>query len=80
MQRFDPKLSRIVFTRFETDQALAKEDIARYPELFSRTLQQIFRFGSKSAEKQILYELRKEFSLSEHGHVSFVAAVHEIRK
>jgi hypothetical protein len=80
VQRFDPKLSPIVFSRFEIDNALAKEDIVRFPELFTKTLQQIFRFGAKYLEKEILYELRKEFAFGESIPLSFAAAVHEIRQ
>jgi hypothetical protein len=79
VQRFDPKLCPIVFSRFEMDHALAKEDIARFPELFSKTLQQIFRFGAKYVEKEILYDLRRQFALSQSGAISFAAAIHEIR-
>ena len=80
LQRFDPKLSVVAFSKFEVDHALAKEDIVFRPELFARILQQIFRFGSRYVEKEILNELKKEFGLVEVEHLTLAGAIRQIRQ
>jgi hypothetical protein len=80
LQKFDSKLCPIVFSKFEVDYGLSKEDIIRSPDLFLRTLQQIFRFGSQYVEKEIVKEIKMEFGFENHEYIGFVNTVIAIRQ
>jgi len=80
LRRFDEKLSWIVFSKFETEYGLAREDVIERPELFSKTMRQIFRFGSPYVEKGLIKDLKKEFQLEEKEYSGLADVVLEIRK
>jgi len=78
--KFGENGSQLVFSKFETDYGLTKSDIFYNPELFTKTLQNIFRFGSSYVEKGIISELKEEFSLPNRDYVHLQDVVGEIRK
>jgi hypothetical protein len=80
LTRYDEKLSWIAFSKFEMDYALSKEDIVQRPELFTKTLQQIFRFGSTYVEKALIKELRREFQPRDRHYTGLADAIIEIRQ
>jgi hypothetical protein len=77
--RFDPRLVPIVLSKFEIDYGLTKEDIARSPELFGISVQQIFRFGATYVEREIVKELERNFAPRDRHYGSFSEAVNDIR-
>jgi len=70
----------MVFQKFETDYNLPRDQIFENPELFSKTLRNIFRFGSAYIERAIVAELRADFALPEKDYHGLKDAVSEIRK
>jgi hypothetical protein len=80
LQKFDSKLCPIVFSKFEVDYGLSKQDVIRSPDLFLRILQQIFRFGSQYVEKEIVKEIKIEFGIKNDEYAGFVNTVLAIRQ
>jgi len=78
--RFDESRSRLVFQKFEMDYNLTKDDVFRNPELFSRTIKNIFRFGSSYVERDIITQLKQSFSIPDRAYTDLPDAVAEIRK
>ncbi len=80
LHNFDESRARLVFSKFEIDHNLSKDDIFDNPELFSKTLRNIFRFGSSYVEKAMIAELREDFSLPEREYKGLADTVAEIRE
>jgi len=80
LRRYDERLSWVVFSKFEKDNALSREDIIQKPELFSKTIKQIFRFGSPYVERTLIKELRKEFQLRERDYSGLADVILEIKQ
>jgi hypothetical protein len=78
--KFGENRTFLVFQKFETDYNLSRDQIFENPELFSKTLRNIFRFGSTYIEKAIVAELRTDFALPEKEYHGLKDAVSEIRK
>lgn len=78
--RFGDSKSRLVFSRFEMDYNLSRQDIYGHPELFSASIRNIFRFGTPYVERAIISELRSTFSMPEREYRGFADAVSEIKK
>jgi hypothetical protein len=78
--KFGENKGNLVLSKFETDFDLSRNDILDHPELFSRTLQNIFRFGSSYIEKAIISELVEEFTLPQKNYKRLSDVVSEIRK
>jgi len=78
--KFGESRVQLVFSRFEIDHNLTRNDIFDNPELFSNTIRNIFRFGSPYVEKAIISEIRTEFPLPERDYKGLADAVSEIRK
>jgi len=78
--KFGENKGHIVFKKFETDYNLSRDDIFDKPELFQKTIRNIFRFGSTYVEKGIISELRATFCLPERHYTGLPDAVSEIRK
>jgi len=78
--RFDENRSRLVFQKFEMNYNLGRDDIFRNSELFSKTIKNIFRFGSSYVERDIITELKLSFPIPERTYVSLPDVVSEIRK
>jgi len=78
--KFDESRANSIFSKFETDYNLSRSDILSNPELFSKTLRSIFRFGFPYVERSIISELRDEFHLPERNYYGLTDAVREIRK
>jgi len=62
------------------DYNLTKDDVFRNPELFSRTIKNIFRFGSSYVERDIITQLKQSFSIPDRAYTDLPDAVAEIRK
>jgi len=77
--KFGDSRVRLVYSKFETDYNLSKNDIFDHPELFSSTIRNIFRFGSPYVERDIISELRAEFSLPDRIYKGLPDAVSEIK-
>jgi hypothetical protein len=71
--------SNLVLSKFETDYNLSRNDIFDHPELFSKTLRNIFRFGSSYIEKAMISELIEQFSLEDRNYKQLADVVAEIR-
>ena len=80
LRRYDERLSWVVFSKFEKDYALSREDIIQKPELFSKTIRQIFRFGSTYVEKALVKELRNEVQLRDRDYSGLADAILEIKQ
>jgi len=78
--RFDKNSSHLVFQKFEMDYNLTKDAIFRNPELFSKTIKNIFRFSSSYVEKDIIAQLKQTFPIPDRSYVSLTDTVSEIRK
>jgi hypothetical protein len=78
--RFDEHRSRLVFQKFEVDYNLSKGDIFQNPQLFSKTIQNIFRFGSSYVERDIIAQMKRTFPIPDRTYVNLADAVTEIRK
>jgi len=77
--KFGESRVRLVYSRFETDYNLSRNDIFDHPELFSSTIRNIFRFGSPYIERDIISELRTKFSLPDRLYKGLPDAVSEIK-
>jgi len=80
LTKFDSKMCQVIFLKFEMDNVLIKEDIVQFPELFRKTLVQIFRFGSTYVERAILNELKIKFKLDGSNQQTLVDAIVELRR
>jgi hypothetical protein len=78
--KFGENKGNLVLSKFETDYNLSRNEILDHPELFSRTLQNIFRFGSTYVEKAIISELVQEFTLTQGNYKRLSDVASEIRK
>jgi hypothetical protein len=78
--RFDGNSSRLVFQKFEMDYNLLKEDVLQNPELFSKTIKNVFRFGSPYVERDIIVQLKQTFPIPERAYTDLTDIVREIRK
>jgi len=78
--KFGENKGSLVLSKFETDYDLSRNDILDHPELFSRTLQNIFRFGSSYVEKGVISELVEEFTLPQKNYKRLSDVVNEIKK
>jgi hypothetical protein len=80
LSKFDENRINSVFSRFESDYDVSRDEIFDNPDLFSKTLRSIFRFGSPSVERAIISELLTEFSLPARQYKDLADAVSEIAK
>jgi hypothetical protein len=78
--RFGYNRVDVVLHKFEDDYHLSRKDIFDHPELFSRTVQKIFRFGASYVEKAMISELIEEFSLAEGDYRELSDIVRAIKK
>ena len=62
------------------ESGLTKEDIVRKPDLFMKTVQQVFRFGSTFVEKAVIKELRNEFQLPNRHYSGLTDVILEIKR
>jgi len=77
--KFGDSKSNLVLSKFETDYNLSRNDIFDHPELFSKTLRNIFRFGSSYIERAMISELAEQFSLADRNYKHFADVVAEIK-
>jgi hypothetical protein len=80
LSRYDEKVSRVVFSKFEADYNLGKSDIFGNPELFIKALKSSLRFGSYYVEKTMVSELRSSFSLKPRDGSGFIETISEIKE
>jgi hypothetical protein len=78
--KFGENKGNLVLSKFEIDYNLSRNEILDHPELFSRTLQNIFRFGSSYVEKAIISELVREFTLTQGNYKRLSDVACEIKK
>jgi len=78
--RFGDNKVNVVLHKFEDDYHLSGNDILNHPELFSRTIQKIFRFGASYVEKAMISELVEEFSLPQGDYKELSDIVRAIKK
>jgi hypothetical protein len=78
--KFGDHKTHAVFSKFETDYNLSRSDIFDHPELFSKTIRSIFRFGSAYVERAMVSELKTQFSLPEKDYKVLADVVAEIKK
>ncbi len=78
--KFGENRGNLVLSKFETDYNLSRNEILDHPELFSKTLQNIFRFGSTYVEKAIISELVEEFTLTQGNYKRLSEVASEIKK
>ena len=63
LSRFGQSVSSVLYWKFQFDTKLKKEDISTRPDLFSRTIKEIFKDGARIVELAIMDELKVEFRL-----------------
>jgi hypothetical protein len=78
--RFGSTFSDVVYWNFEQSTKLARSGIFRRPDLFSKTLDDVFRGGSTLIEKAIVSELKTTFQLSNRKYSGIVDALSEMKR
>jgi hypothetical protein len=78
--KFGENRAELVFSKFESEYNLSRTEIFQKPELFSKIVRNIFRFGSKYIERAIIAEIRYDFSLPMKDYKVLSDVVAEIRK
>jgi hypothetical protein len=79
LSRFGQSVSSVVYWKFHFDTKLAKEDILRRPDLFGKTIRDIFKDGSFVLEQAIVNQLRMEFNLPTRNYKDLEDALNSVR-
>ena len=77
--KFGQSVSSVVFWKFQFDTKLSKEEITLRPDLFTKTIRDIFRDGATVIELAIISELKKQYHLPNRNYKDLEDAVDSIK-
>jgi hypothetical protein len=75
---FGSSVGTVIYWKFEFTNKLNRTDIAKRPDLLSKTIREIFKDGSKVIEDAIILQLRSKFHLVDRKYVSLEDAINSI--
>ena len=77
--KFGQSLPTVVYWKFHFDTKLERKGIQQCPDLFSKTLRDIFRDGSCIIEQAIIEELKIQFNLPNRNYKDLEDVVNSVR-
>jgi len=78
--KFGSSVSSVVYFHFEHSTKLSRRELVRRPDLFSKSLFDIFHDGSTVIEKAMVSELRTTFRLSNRNYKGLADALSELKQ
>ena|ERR1700730_3020562 len=75
---FGTSVGTVIYWKFEFTTKLSRTDVARRPDLLSKTIREIFKDGSSIIENAIILQLRKRFHLVERKYVNLEDAINSV--
>jgi hypothetical protein len=80
VSKFGDNKAELVFSRFESEYNLSRNEIFERPDLFVNTLRKYFRFSSSYVERAIISEACEKFSLPLRHYNGLSDVISEIKK
>ena len=76
---FGSSVGTVIYWKFEFNTKLGRVEVARRPDLLSKTIREIFKDGSIVIENAIILQLRSKFQLVDRKYVSLEEAINSIK-
>ncbi len=77
--KFGKSVGEVVFWKFQFTTKLSRNEVARRPDLLSKSIREIFKDGAPVIEKAIIKELRIKFQMTDRNYVNLEDAVQSIQ-
>ena len=76
---FGSSVGTVVYWKFEFNTKLGRVNVAKRPDLLSKTISEIFKDGSTVIENAIIQQLRSKFQLADRKYISLEDAINSIK-
>ncbi|MDA4111898.1 MAG: hypothetical protein OK439_05125 [Thaumarchaeota archaeon] len=77
--RFGQSVGNVVYWKFQFTTKLSKLEVTKRPDLFSLTIQEIFREGGKIVENALIQELKVKFQIADRNYAGLEDAMNSIK-